>query len=196
MNKIFYLIFCVTMMMIFTACGDNTATRIDSGSVGVADVLQSGMEASEDRNDEKENGIGVPPVPDLKVKEPTDPVDDAIDNDEAEADVDLTALSSTMIYSEVYNMMVAPNDYIGKTIKMAGMYSQYYDEQNDKYYFACIIKDATACCAQGIEFVLKDEYSFPADYPSDGDYVTVEGVFDTYMEGNDKYCTLRDAILL
>jgi hypothetical protein len=44
--------------------------------------------------------------------------------------------------------------------------------------------------------VLKDEYSFPTDYPSDGDYVTVEGVFDTYMEGNDKYCTLRDAILL
>lgn len=25
-----------------------------------------------------------------------------------------------MIYSEVYNMMTAPEDYIGKTIKMSG----------------------------------------------------------------------------
>ena len=58
-------------------------------------------------------------------------------------DVDLTALSSTMVYSEVYNMMTSPEDYIGKTVKMKGMYSVYHDESTDKYYFACIIKDAT-----------------------------------------------------
>ena len=58
-------------------------------------------------------------------------------------DVDLTALSSTMVYSEVYNMMTSPEDYIGKTVKMKGMYSVYHDESTDKYCFACIIKDAT-----------------------------------------------------
>ena len=35
-------------------------------------------------------------------------------------DVDLTKLSSTMVYSEVYNMMYTPDDYIGKTVKMKG----------------------------------------------------------------------------
>ena len=32
----------------------------------------------------------------------------------SKCDVDLTLLSSTMVYSEVYNMMVDPDSYIGK----------------------------------------------------------------------------------
>ena len=42
-------------------------------------------------------------------------------------DVDLTTLSSTMVYSEVYNMMTAPSDYIGKNVKMKGNFSYYQD---------------------------------------------------------------------
>ncbi len=110
-------------------------------------------------------------------------------------DVDLTVLSSTMVYSEVYNIMVNPNSYVGKTIKMRGSYSGFYDEASGNYYFACIIQDATACCSQGIEFVLTDDYSYPEDYPEDGDIITVTGVFDTYLEGEYMYCTLRDATL-
>ncbi len=35
----------------------------------------------------------------------------------------------------------------------------------------------------------------PEDYPEDGDDIVVTGVFDTYMEGSDMYCTLKDARL-
>lgn len=60
----------------------------------------------------------------------------------------------------------------------------------------CQIKcGITACCAQGMEFVLTDDYSYPNDYPREGDEITVTGVFDTYMEGDYMYCTLRDANL-
>lgn len=38
-------------------------------------------------------------------------------------DVDLTALSSTMVYSEVYNIITNPEDYIGKTVKMHGQFT-------------------------------------------------------------------------
>ena len=55
--------------------------------------------------------------------------------------------------------------------------------------------DATACCAQGIEFVLRDEYAFPDDYPADDSDITVVGVFDSYMEGQFIYYTLREAVL-
>ena len=79
--------------------------------------------------------------------------------------------------------------------KMEGIYSVFYDEVSDKYYFACIIMDATACCSQGIEFELRDDYKYPDDYPEEGSYICVEGVFDTYMEGENLYCTLRDAEL-
>jgi hypothetical protein len=111
-------------------------------------------------------------------------------------DVDLTQLSSTMVYSEVYNMMTQPDQYRGKKVKMDGSFAVYYDENSDKYYYACIIQDATACCSQGIEFILADERKFPDEYPEVGGEISVEGVFDTYMEGESMYCTLKDAELL
>jgi len=110
--------------------------------------------------------------------------------------VDLTALSSIMVYSEVYNMMMKPEEYIGKTVKMAGAFNVYYDETLDKYYFACVISDATACCSQGIEFELTGDYKYPDDYPEVGSEITVTGIFDTYVEGEFTYCTLRNATML
>ena len=108
-------------------------------------------------------------------------------------DVDLTALSGTMVYSEVYNMTVNTSDYKGKTVKMQGQFSVYQDPNTQKYYFACLIAEATACCSQGIEFVLAGDYSYPDDYPQVDTNICVVGVFDTYQEGDYTYCTLRDA---
>lgn len=110
-------------------------------------------------------------------------------------DVDLTQLSSTMVYAEVYNMMTTPEAYIGKTVKMDGTFAYYHDKTTDQYYFACLIQDATACCSQGIEFVLADDHTFPDDYPEAGTDICVIGIFDTYQEGSNTYCTLRNARL-
>ena len=106
-------------------------------------------------------------------------------------DVDLTGLSATMVYSEVYNIFTAPDDYIGKTVKMEGIMASFHDDRTNKDYYACIIEDATACCAQGLEFELAR-----GEYPKDGEIVTVVGVFDTYKEGEAMYCILRDAEIL
>ena len=108
-------------------------------------------------------------------------------------DVDLTVLSSTMVYSEVFNMMYYPENYIGKTVKMSGMYTMFHDENTGKYYHGCIVKDATACCAQGIEFELTDDYVYPDDYPDFGADICVVGTFETYKEGDNTFCTLRNA---
>ena len=106
-------------------------------------------------------------------------------------DADLAALSGTMVYAEVYHMLTEPEQYIGKTVRMSGQCNVYHDEVTDKTYYSCIIKDATACCAQGIEFELADGY----DIPEEGDEICVEGVFDIYLEGENSYCTLRNAKL-
>ena len=108
-------------------------------------------------------------------------------------DIDLTVMSSTMVYTEVYNMMVAPEDYLGKTVRMSGNFA--YAKGDGRYYFACIVADATACCSQGIEFVLADARKFPDEYPQVSDTITVVGTFDTYYEGSDRYCQLINAVL-
>lgn len=107
-------------------------------------------------------------------------------------DVDLTSLSATMVYSEVYQMMYYPENYVGKSIKMDGLYDHYHDDNSGNDYYACIIQDATACCAQGIEFKLSD-----GNYPADTqDYVSVKGTFTTYEENGTTYCTLVNAELV
>lgn len=111
----------------------------------------------------------------------------------ADVDVDLTQLSSTMVYSEVYNMMVEPKDYIGKTVKMKGQFSVYEDQETGGAYFAVLIADATACCSQGMEFVLEGEKKYPEDYPKEGEEITVTGEFQIYQEGEYNYCRLVDA---
>lgn len=117
----------------------------------------------------------------------------------SQIDLDLTALSSTMVYAEVYNMMVRPENYIGKTVKMNGQFALYQVTDSngqpvpDQIYFACVIADATACCQQGLEFVLAGNYSYPDDYPELSTEITVVGEFQTYMEGEYKYCHLVNA---
>lgn len=110
-------------------------------------------------------------------------------------DVDLTLLNSIMVYSEVYNMMVTPEDYIGKIVKMKGNFVVYEDEAAGKNYYAVIIADATACCSQGLEFIWKGEHSYPDDYPEQDTTITVVGRFQTYEENGNLYCHLVDADL-
>ncbi len=111
-------------------------------------------------------------------------------------DIDLTQMSSTMVYSEVYYMMIYPERYIGKTIKADGEFATYLDEETNKMYYACIVKDATECCAQGLEFAPYDERKYPDDFPAEGDEVCVIGEFDTYMEGEDKFGVLKNAKMI
>ena len=105
-------------------------------------------------------------------------------------DVDLTVLSSTMVYAEVNHMLINPDNYMGKTIKMSGpYYSSYYDETG-LYYHYVIIQDAAACCQQGLEFIWNGEHSYPEDYPETQAKIEVTGVFGRYEELGQTYCYL------
>ena len=117
-------------------------------------------------------------------------------------DVDLTVLSSTMVYSEVYNMLYFyPEDYYGKTVKMTGQFNvyQWVDESgvvaDMPVAYACIISDATACCAEGMEFVLEGDYTYPDDYPELGAEITVIGEFQSYEENGMTWYHLVNARL-
>ncbi|MCR4639440.1 hypothetical protein [Ruminococcus sp.] len=108
-------------------------------------------------------------------------------------DLDLTKMSSTMVYSTVYSMMTKPEDYIGKKIRVTGNFNAYHNDQTDKTYFSVIIADATACCQQGLEFDLGSSCKYPDDYPHENALITVTGDFTTYMENNYEYCQLKNA---
>ena len=119
----------------------------------------------------------------------------------AAVDIDLTALSGIMVYSEVNSMISFPDNYIGKTVKMRGQFNIYQatDENGafipDKMFFACMIADATACCAQGLEFALAGKPVYPDEYPELGAEITVIGEFQSYEENGMTWYHLANARL-
>lgn len=205
LKKYYQIILCFMIALGLIGCGEKqtSSDRVENQSQGVNEVLEEGMAAAEK---EKEEPVKTPETTNLleeKVEETIAPTEEPEATPESDAqasaegiDVDLTTLSSTLVFSEVSNMMNAPQEYIGKTVKMKGKFTQFHDKNTGKYYFACLIQDALACCAQGIEFELTDEYVFPDDYPVEADEICVVGVFDTYQEGTLVYCTLRNAKLV
>ena len=148
--------------------------------------------------------LNVPAVYETAVTAPTQAGSDqqpvtaqmAFTNGENGIDIDLTVLSSTMIYSFVYCMITTPDEYTGMVVKMCGIATSYHNEDTDVWYHACIIQDATACCSQGIEFELVDAEDPEADYPADGEIIYVQGTFGTYEENGNTYCILYDAEIL
>jgi len=107
-----------------------------------------------------------------------------------EIDVDLTQMSATMVYAEVFQMTVDPQSYVGKTVRMQGQSFSMYYEQTAQTYHSVIIADATACCQQGLEYLLPD-----GAYPPDEREIAVTGVFETYEELGETYCRLGNAAL-
>lgn len=113
---------------------------------------------------------------------------------EAAVDVDLSVMDSDMIYATVYQMMSDPEQYVGKTFRIEGKFYVTYDEMTKNQYYYCVIKDATECCAQGLEFVWGDgSHIYPDEYPTDGTEVVVDGTFELYMENDSRYCRLANA---
>jgi len=98
-------------------------------------------------------------------------------HDPSKIDLDLTKMSATMIYSTMFDMLVMPEDYVEKNIKVSGWFETYTNPQSGELYYAVVVPDATACCQQGLEFVWLGEHSYPEDFPDTGADITVTGVY-------------------
>ena len=180
MKKILCALLIALTLVPLAACGrekDKGAAAADSADNQAPESSVSQKQPAEKKSESKP-----------AASEPTQSTDGV--------DVDLTRFSSTMVYSKVYNMMYAPDDYIGKTIKMTGQFVYYENPDTKAQYFTCIIGDAMACCSQGLEFVLTGKHTYPDDYPELGSEITVSGTFELYEEGDIRYCRLVDAEMI
>lgn len=66
-------------------------------------------------------------------------------------------------------------------------------DKTKKLEHTIIIKDALACCSQGLEFVWGDVlHVYSDEYPKDETEIEVKGTFKTYKEPGDDtlYCHL------
>ena len=184
------------MAVMLTACGNDTAaaSRANGNNANsVEAVLQQQMADATQQPEPTVEIVVDNPSEDAQNGNDTEALYELTGDPDPAVDVDLTVMNSNMVYAEVYNMMMYPEDYIGKAIKIRGFYNVYEDEVNKQTYYSCIIQDATACCAQGIEFVPEDLQAFCENGYQQGDEVTVSGVFDVYPDGEYMYAVLTGA---
>ena len=189
MKRLFCLLLAVCMMASLCACGKGSEKGAGN------DTPSSNEEASAPAE--------IIPTPDEQETQDEQQTPEEPEQTQTSADgvdVDLTVLSSTMVYSEVYNMLYFyPEDYYGKNVKMTGQFNvyQWVDESgivaDMPVAYACIISDATACCAERVEFVLEGDYTYPDDYPELGTEITVIGEFQSYEENGVTWYHLVNA---
>ena len=115
----------------------------------------------------------------------------------AAIDLDLMGLSGVVVYAQVNNLVTDYPSWLGKTIRIEGYYSVTYGGDGTVYH-ACIIPDATQCCAQGLEFVWAGGHVYPDDYPEEGAGIIVTGRLELYRDLalNTDFLHLVDADLV
>ena len=190
MKRIFCLLLAVCMAVSLCACGKDS----EKGTENDTPISDTESPASTSEVIPTPGAKAVPDAPEPEQEE-SEQAQTSADG----VDVDLTVLSSTMVYSEVYNMLYYDQEsYYGKTVKADGVFAIYQMvvdgvTQPDPVAYACIIADATACCAEGMEFVLEGDFTYPDDYPELGAEITVIGEFQPYEENGMTWYHLINA---
>ena len=187
----------MAFIMAVTGCsGSGASGKVMNQTTGVRDVIQSRIDSengktsqtSESSSETVRTAITVePPKPDS-----FDDIDEKLKGTGG-IDIDLTNGNANLVYAQVYSMLYSPESYIGKKVKMQGQFTFYRDEATGKYYYACFISDAAACCTQGFEFIPAKKVKYPDDFPKVGTKISVTGEFFTYQEGNETFAALKDA---
>ena len=154
MKKIAVLLISLTLL----SCKAKEATN-NSGLEAAAEAKSTSAETV---------AVAVGVTPSQKVAATGDP---------SKVDLDLTKMSATMIYSTIFDMLIMPEDYIEKNIKVSGWFETYTDPESGELYYAVVVPDATACCQQGLEFVWPGEHKYPEDFPEVGSDITITGSY-------------------
>lgn len=164
--KKFLSIFLLLTIILLTGCGVNSDRTVAATAVPTA----------------------VPAIADQSAATPTPdtvhlPAEKTGTSNPAIYDVDLTNMGATMVYSYVFSIVSEPAQYVGQRFKMQGTYEMTYWSATELNYHFVVVADATACCAQGIEFVLDEGLSYPAE----GDQIEITGTFGSYEELDETY---------
>ncbi|WP_296689996.1 hypothetical protein [Treponema sp. UBA6852] len=69
-----------------------------------------------------------------------------------DVEIDLSKMNADLAYAFIFQLVVKPEKYEGKTIRMTGTFETFYDNEPLGRHDYCIITDVLACCAQGLEF--------------------------------------------
>lgn len=110
---------------------------------------------------------------------------------DSKVSLDFTKMNYNMASGVIFDMMVAPQKYKNKTMKIHGQF--YTEVHSDKRIFAILIWDLTGCCPTGVTIVPLSSMKFPSDFPKQDEYVTVTGTLEIFeIDGEEALCLVAE----
>lgn len=121
-------------------------------------------------NTELQSKIFETPIPTAIVKSETNTKKE---NSSSKIDFDFSKMNYNMISSITFEMLIAPENYENKTVKITGDF--YSDEHEGHEYYFVMIWDPTGCCPAGISFIPTDSTKEKLSTLKQDEKVTVTG---------------------
>lgn len=100
--------------------------------------------------------------------------------------MDLSDMSYTMAYAQVYSMVMAPKRHAGETMRIQGSYYGFQTEDGEDVHLILIIDDA-GCCEVGMEFQMTGNHKWPQDFPPNNSIIRLTGLVDTISHGDNVF---------
>ncbi|MBO4319075.1 MAG: hypothetical protein J5857_01235 [Treponema sp.] len=163
--KIRLLILSVCLLIVFSSCSSKSKENAIAQNDVTSESITPINSLFADNNPPPQDNMAIP------------------EDEDSDVDLDLTNKSATFVYSQIFNMLCVPEEYQGKKIRIKGQSYYYTNDFGDNGY-SCIVMDATACCAQGLEF----EPVAGVTKPKDDQEIIVTGNFEVYeYHGYDSF---------
>lgn len=101
-----------------------------------------------------------------------------------DVDIDFSSMNKTMTTAQMSSIYNAPQDYVGKTVRLTATYQKFHSDETGKDYNIAFGYDDTGCCAAwNIEFYGDKVPENIEDYST----VSMVGKLAQYDEGGQKY---------
>lgn len=168
-KPLLFFVFISLIFLSFTSCSKKQSPQELEDKVNQL----MGLESAKELPIQEAEAVSIPSTKELI--EEHKKKSSNINEDNSKIDLDLTKMSATMIYTTVFDMLIMPEEYQNKNIKVSGFFYVFVNELTGEKYFAVIIPDATQCCQQGLEFIWMGDHNYPQDYPEIGQEIEITG---------------------
>ncbi len=106
-------------------------------------------------------------------------------------DYDLSVFNRNMTYSQMIQVINAPEDYQGMVFRLKGIFN--YSETLDMGRI--IFTDRSGCCEVAVPFFPEEALVFPDDYPPLYSEIMITARFTVDPENQDMVCCFTDAVI-
>ena len=107
--------------------------------------------------------------------------------------IDLTEMGTNFTFAEIERITRSPEAYIGRTIKMRGLYYSLFEPILGRYRHCIAVRPIDDCCPfRGLELVVENDSPF--DFPEDETWIEVVGRFGLYEENGMEFHYLTVAV--